>query len=148
MSTATGVDVASPSDPPEHLPPITALSIAALVLVVIGGIDLASHLPAGVPLGVPFALLAGAGLLLIASVVALSRVPAFAWRTFFVVAGWALLAYAVIAGMLEYVFLDDGTSGGALVVLSLSLLVYALVIPLLLGFSVARHQPADGSRPV
>ena len=29
--------------------------------------------------------------------------------------------------MLEYVFLDDGTSGGALVVLSLSLLVYALV---------------------
>ena len=129
--------------PPSALPPVTEVSVAALLLVVIGGIDLASHLPAHVSLGLPFALLAVAGLLLAANVILLSRVRIFAWRTFFRVAGWALLAYVVIAGMLEYIFLYDHTSGGALAVLSLSLLVYAVDIPLLLAFSVARYQPPD-----
>jgi hypothetical protein len=127
------------------LPPITALAVAALLLVVVGGIFLASHLPGHVPLGVPFAMLAGAGLLLLGAILALSRVRHFAWSVFFTVAGWALVAYGVIAGMLEFVFLYDGTSGGTLIVLTLSLLVYAVVIPLLLGFTVARYQPPDGA---
>ena len=145
MSAASLADPDGAPPPAEQLPPITAMSIAALALVIIGGIYLASHLPASVPLGLPLALLAAAGLLFIGSVIWLSQVQAFAWHTFFVVFGWALLAYVVIAGMLEYIFLYDGTSGGALVVLSLSLLVYALVIPLLLAFSVARYQPPDRS---
>jgi hypothetical protein len=130
-------------DAPQKLPPVTEFAVAALLFVVIGGIDLAAHLPEHVPLVIPFALLGASGLMIIAAIASLSRVHAFAWRTFFRVFGWALLAYVVIAGMLEYVFLYDGTSGGPLVVLSLSLLVYGLVVPLLLAFSVARYQPPD-----
>jgi hypothetical protein len=45
--------------------------------------------------------------------------------------------------MLEYVFVKDGTRGGVLVVLSLSLLVFAVHVPLLIGFTVARYQPVE-----
>ena len=51
------------------------------------------------------------------------------------------LAYAITAGILEYVFVKDGTSGGQLVVLTLSLVVYAVHVPLLIGFTVARYDP-------
>jgi hypothetical protein len=65
---------------------------------------------------------------------------------FFRVGGWALLAYGVIAGMLEFIFVFDHTRGGSLVVFTLSLLVFALDVPLLLAFSVARYQEV-GSTP-
>jgi uncharacterized membrane protein (DUF4010 family) len=75
----------------------------------------------------------------------LARVRDFAWHTFFVVAGWTLAAYVVIAGMLEFVFVLDHTRGGLLVVLTLILAVFAVDVPLLLGFSVARYQPAPAA---
>jgi hypothetical protein len=49
----------------------------------------------------------------------------------------ALLAYLVIAGMLEYDFVLDGIRGGMLLVLNLMLLVYAADIPVTLAFTVA-----------
>jgi hypothetical protein len=61
---------------------------------------------------------------------------------FRLVAGWVLVAYLVIAGMLEYVFIYDGTRGTQLLILSLMLAVFAVNIPMLLGFSVARFQDA------
>lgn len=128
-----------------RLPPITQLAIASMILVVIGGIYLAAHLPQAAPLGLPVALVAVSLLLMIANVVALTRIREFAWDAFFLVGRWTLLAYVVIAGMLEYVFVTDGTRGGALVVLTLMLIVYAVDIPLLLAFSVARYQPVDAS---
>ena len=56
--------------------------------------------------------------------------------------GWrgALLAYCVIAAMLEFVFIHDGTRGRVLLVLTLSLVVFAAHVPLLIGFTVARYQ--------
>ena len=60
-------------------------------------------------------------LLLLGNIVALSRVKDFAWDRFFAVAKWSLLAYLLIAGMIEYAFLKDHVSGGSLVVLTLSL---------------------------
>jgi hypothetical protein len=77
----------------------------------------------------------------------LARVRDFAWRTFFVVGGWALAAYLVIAGMLEFVFVLDHTQGGLLIVLTLMLAVYAVNVPLLLAFSVARYQPGKAAGP-
>jgi hypothetical protein len=60
------------------------------------------------------------------------------------IARWALLAYAVIAGMIEYVFLRDHTSGGPLVVLTLALAVFAVHVPVLIAFTVARYaDPVD-----
>lgn len=129
-----------------RLPPVTALGVAALMLVIAGGIDLAAHLPRPAPLGPAIAALAGAGILLLAGIGTLARVHDFAWRTFFVVGGWTLAAYIVIAGMLEFVFALDHTPGSLLTVLSLMLLVFAVDIPLLLAFSVARYQPAGPHR--
>ena len=65
-------------------------------------------------------------MLLAANMIALSRVRDFAWDWFFEVGKWSLLAYAVIAGMIEYAFLRDHIGGGALVVLTLSLVVFAV----------------------
>ncbi|HEY3866144.1 MAG TPA: hypothetical protein VGL54_08680, partial [Solirubrobacteraceae bacterium] len=97
------------------------------------------------------ALLVVSVLLLAGNIVALTRVPDFAWDRFFAVAKWALLAYVIIAGMIEYSFLRDHITGGALVVLTLSLVVFAVHVPLLIGFTVARvdeaeEQATDGMR--
>jgi hypothetical protein len=43
--------------------------------------------------------------------------------------------------MIAYAFLYDKVSGGALVVLLLSLVVYAVHVPILIGFTVARYDP-------
>jgi hypothetical protein len=123
-----------------RLPPVTELGVASMALIVARGISIAAKLPGDVPLGLPVALLAASALLMVVNLAALSRVPDFNWPAFFGVAKWALLAYCVIAAILEFVFVNDGTRGGVLVVLTLSLLVYAVHVPLLIGFTVARYQ--------
>jgi hypothetical protein len=122
-----------------RLPPVTELGVASMSLIVTGGIYIAAHLPRHVPLGPAAALLVASALLLAGNVAALSRVPGFNWRVFFGVAKWALLAYGVIAGMLEWVFVMDGVRGGELVVLTLSLVIFAVHVPLLIGWTVARY---------
>jgi hypothetical protein len=123
-----------------RLPPVTALGMLSLALVLVGGIYLSAHLPEHVPLGPAVALLAASVLVLAVNVIALSRVEGFPWGRFFAVAKWALLAYATISAMIEYVFLRNSTSGGPLVVLTLSLVVFAVNVPLLIGFTVARFD--------
>jgi hypothetical protein len=133
--------------PPERsLPPIQQIAIAVLALIVVGGIYTAAHLPRHVPQGPTIGLLVAATVLLGVNAALLARIEGFAWRTFRLVAGWVLLAYVVIAGMLEYVFVYDHTSGTQLVILTLMLLVFAVNIPMLLGFSVARFQDPDPAR--
>jgi hypothetical protein len=124
----------------QRLPPVTQVAMTSLALIVIGGIWIAAHLPGEVPLGPPTALLALSALLMAGNVLALARVPGFAWDAFFGVARWSLLAYAVIAGMLAWVFVKDGTRGGQLVVLLLSLVIFAVHVPVLMGFTVARNH--------
>lgn len=130
------------------LPPVTELGMLSLALIVAGGIYLSAHLPQHVPLGPAVALLAASALLLVANLLMLARVDGFPWARFADVAKWALLAYAITAGLIEYSFLQNGLSGGALVVLSLSLVVYAVHVPMLIGFTVARYyEPAEGPSP-
>jgi hypothetical protein len=123
-----------------RLPPVTEIGMASLALIVAGGIYLAAHLPKHVPLTPAVILLAASGALLIGNVLALSRVPGFAWGRFFQIARWALVAYVLVAGMIEYSFLRDHLSGGPLVILTLSLIVFAVHVPMLIGFTVARYD--------
>jgi hypothetical protein len=74
------------------LPPVTALGMASLALILAGGIYLAAHLPRQVPLAPAVALLAASAVVLAINLVLLARVRDFAWRTFFLVGRWALLA--------------------------------------------------------
>ncbi|HEX4035349.1 MAG TPA: hypothetical protein VHX66_12980 [Solirubrobacteraceae bacterium] len=122
------------------LPPVQQISVAVLALIVVGGVYTADHLPGRVPQGPTIGLLVAAALLLAVNVALMSRIESFAWGAFRLVAGWVLAAYVVIAGMLEYVFIYDDTHGSQLVILTLMLVVFAVNIPLLLGFSVARFQ--------
>jgi hypothetical protein len=128
------------------LPPVTQLAMASLSLIVAGGIYLSAHLPRHVPIGPAVALLAASALLLAINIFALSRVSGFDWQRFFEVGKWSLLAYVVIAGMIEYVFLRNHVSGGALVVLTLSLVVFAVHVPMLVGFTVARYADSGDDR--
>ncbi len=126
-----------------RLPPVTPVAMASLALIVAGGIYLSSHLPRHVPLAPAVALLAASSVLLVGNVVSLARVQEFAWPRFFQVAKWSLLAYVGIAGMIEYAFLQDHIRGGSLVVLTLSLVVFAVHVPMLVGFTVARFYEPD-----
>ena len=121
------------------LPPVTQVGMASLALILAGGIYLAAHLPQSVPLTPAVILLALSALLLVGNLVSLARVKDFAWDSFFQVGLWALLAYAVTAGLIEYAFLRNGLSGGPLIVLTLSIVVYALHVPMLIAFTVARY---------
>ncbi len=125
-----------------RLPPVTQVAMLSLALIVIGGIYLAAHLPQHVPLAPAVALLCASALLLAGNAFALSRAPDFPWPRFFGVARWALLAYVVIAGLIEYSFVRNHVRGGPLVVLTLSLVVFAVHVPLLIGFTVARYADA------
>ena len=130
------------------LPPFTELGMLSLALIVIGGIYLSSHIPEHVPLGLPIALLIASAALVVVNLVLLSRVPGFAWHRFFQVGKWALLAYLITAGLIEYAFLRNHLRGGPLVILTLSLLVYAIQVPALIAFTVARYDTsADGVDP-
>jgi hypothetical protein len=119
--------------------------MASLALIVAGGIYLSAHLPRHVPLTPAVVLLALSALLLAVNLLALSRVKGFAWERFFQVGRWALLAYLVTAGLIEYAFVRNHLSGGPLVVLTLSLVVYAVHVPVLIAFTVARY---DDTAPV
>jgi len=121
------------------LPPVAQIAVLAMALIVIGGITLASRLPHPAPLPVLIALLAVAAVLVLADIVLLTRLRDFAWPLFFQVAKWTLLAYAVMYGILEFTFVYDHVTGSTLVVLTLMLVVFAVDIPLLFGFSVARY---------
>lgn len=123
-----------------RLPPVTEVGMVSLALIVAGGIYLSAHLPKHVPLGPAIALLAASALLLAGNLVALRRVDGFAWGRFIDVAKWALLAYAITAGLIEFAFVRNDLSGGPLVVLTLSLVVYAVHVPMLIGFTVARYD--------
>jgi hypothetical protein len=124
-------------------PPIAWLSSAALGLGIVGGILMASYAPRLAPLGIAEGLLVGGLVLLGAAAVLLYRLRDFAWRTFTTVFKWALLAYVITAGMIEFAFVRDHTRGTSLVVVTLMLVVFALSVPLTIGFTVARFAQPD-----
>ena len=122
-----------------RLPPIAEIAVAAMALIIIGGTTLAARLPRPAPLPLLVAPLVVAAALVLADVVLLARLREFAWPLFFRVAKWSALAYAVMYGMLEFTFVYDHVGGSTLVVLTLMLVVIAVDVPLLFGFSVARY---------
>jgi peptidoglycan/LPS O-acetylase OafA/YrhL len=126
------------------LPPVTQVGMGSLALIVAGGIYLSAHLPQHVPLGPAVALLAASALLMAGNLASLARVKDFPWRRFVQVGRWSLLAYVVTAGMIEFVFVHNHLSGGPLIVLTLSLIVFAVHVPMLIAFTVARYYEPAG----
>lgn len=142
----TSHDLASGTLAERKLPPIAEMIIASMAFVIASGIYLASFLPKRASLGPVVVMLVISGLFLLAAIVTTSRLADFAWDSFFLVAKWAMLAYLVISGTLEFVFVFDGTRGSMLAVFTVSLAIFALDIPMLLSFSVARYQESKRAR--
>ena len=124
---------------PRRFPPINEVAMASLALTVVGGIYLASSIPRQPSLAPAVALVIASGALLIWSVVATARLRDFAWYRFRQVGLRALGAYVVEAGILEYVFVYDRVRGGLLVVLTLMLVIFGVVVPLMIAFTSARY---------
>lgn len=138
MSTATMTHGAPSVE--RKLPPIANICVLVLVFMVVGGVYVAAHLPAHVAMTLPTVLIVIAGVLLAANMVLLSRIPAFAWQSFFKVAKWTFLAEGVVAGVLEYIFIFDGTRGAVLMLMTSALVIFVLDLSVLFGFSVAQFQ--------
>lgn len=122
------------------LPPVTEIGAASMIAIAVGVIYNASYLPKHAQTGVAVAILVVAAALQLLNAVLLARLREFAWARFRQVAGWSLLAYAVIAGMIEYAFVYDHTRGTQLVILTLMLALFMLNVPVLIAFTVARYQ--------
>jgi len=126
-----------------RLPPVAELVVTSLAMMLAGGVYLASSLPKAPVLAPAVALMTVGAALTAAAIAMLSRVGDFAWDTFFLVARWALAAYAVIAGILGFVFIYDHTRGATLAVLLCTLAIFAVDVPTVIGFTVARYQDAS-----
>jgi uncharacterized membrane protein YoaK (UPF0700 family) len=112
----------------------------SLAAVVVGGVWLGSHAPRRPPLALPTTLLVVAAALLAAGVVMITRVVGFSWDTFRRVGRWALLAYIIAAGMIEFAFVRNHTRGAPLAVVTGMLVVFALDVPFIIATTVARYE--------
>jgi hypothetical protein len=123
-----------------RLPPVTEIGAAAMVAVALGVIFNAAYLPKHAPTSVAVLILVVAATLEATNLFLISRIENFAWARFKEVAAWFLVAYAVIAGMIEYAFVYDHTRGTQLVILTLMLVLFMLNVPVLAAFTVARYE--------
>lgn len=124
------------------LPPVTEVGAASLAAIVVGVIYSAAYLPKHAQTGIAVAILCVAVALLLVNALLLARIDGFAWARFRQVAAWALLAYVIIGGMIEYAFVYDHTRGTQLVILTSMLALFVLNVPVLIAFTVARYQRA------
>lgn len=121
-------------------PPAVEAAVLSLAAVVVGGIWLGSHAPRPTPLALPTVLLIVSAMLLVAGIAMVVRVAGFAWNTFVRVGRWALLAYVIAAGMIEFAFIKNHTPGTTLGVVSGLLVVFALDVPFIIATTVARYD--------
>ncbi len=125
-------------DPTRSLIPVFGLG--SIVCSLISGIIMAAYVPQAAPMGWPTGFIIASVILLGVTVVSLLRRPNFVWKRFFTVARWVILMTLVISAMLAYVFIFDGTRGSSLLIMVLMLAITAIDVPILWGFSVARHE--------
>jgi hypothetical protein len=132
-----------------RFPPVIELATVALGLIVVGGIVMAASAPRRPDLTLPLILLLASAALFLTAVVMLLRVDGFGWAMFAKVYPWALLAYVVSAGMIEFAFVKNHTRGAPLAVVTGMLLIFATVVPFLIATTVGRYvsQPVATARP-
>ncbi len=123
------------------LPPVVEVGMVGLAAAVTGGIILASQATDEDPsLTVATILMIVAAVCELASGVLAARIRPFAWDRFRQVYGWALVAYAIQAGMIEWSFAKNDTPAAPLTLLTIGLVVFATTVPLMIAFTVARYQ--------
>lgn len=126
------------------LPPVTGLGMAALACAVVGGVIVAAQVGMDDPSLVVPAVFVAAGLLLeVVAVVALVSIRPFAWDRFRLVFSVGLAAYVLQSGIIAWAFVINDVPAGPMTILSLGLVVFATIVPVMLAFTVARFQAVD-----
>ncbi len=139
--TAVGSAPVRPFD--RTMPPVIAIAMVSLALAVTGGIFLAANAMQDPSLALPATLEIGAIVLELVAFVLALRIRPFAWDRFRQVYLWAFLAYAIQGGMIEFSFIRNDTPNGPLVWLTLGIVAFSTLVPLMIAFTVARYQAVD-----
>jgi len=120
--------------------PVIACIIVTIISCILAAGIIIAHIPEQAPIWGSVMWMCIAVVLTIATMVLILRKRPFARKVFFTVAKWVFLYILVLTGMGEYVIVFDGTRGETLVVMTIILLLFLVNIPMLWGFSVARHE--------
>ena len=120
--------------------PVIATIIGTIISCIMAAGIIIAYIPEQPPIWGSIMWLGIAGALTLTSIVLILRKKPFAWKVFFKVAKWVFLYILVLTGMGEYVIVFDGTRGETLVVMTIIILLFLINIPMLWGFSVARHE--------
>ena len=125
--------------------PIIACITATVISCILAAGIMIAHFPGPSPMwGSILWESVAAALTIVSTVLILTKKP-FARKLFFTVAKWVFLYILVMSGMGEYVLVFDGTRGEPLVVMTIILLLFLVNVPMLWGFSVARHERTSSS---
>ncbi len=120
-------------------PVVPCITGSVISCILAAGIMIA-HFPGPAPLWGSIMWVGIASGLTVASIMFILRRRPFARNLFFKVASWVFLYILVLTGVGEYVIVFDGMRGEPLVILTIILILFLINIPLLWGFSVARHE--------
>jgi hypothetical protein len=124
-------------------PVVVCITLTVISCVLSAGIII-SRFPGPAPLWGSILWIGIASALTIASITLILRRKPFARDVFFKVAKWVFLYMLVLTGVGEYVIVFDKTRGEPLVIITIILVLFLINVPMLWGFSVARHERTDG----
>ena len=124
--------------------PVVVCIVGTIVSCILAAGIIIAHIPEPAPLWGSVLWVCIAAALTVASVILILRKKPFARKLFFKVAKWVFLYIVVLSGMGKYVIIFDGTRGEPLVIMTIILLLFLVNIPMLWGFSVARHERTPG----
>ena len=120
--------------------PVIASIVITIISCILAAGTIIAYIPEPAPMWGAIMWVCIAAVLTIITVVLILKKRPFTRKLFFKVAKWVFLYILVLSGMGEYVIVFDGTRGEPLVVMTIILLLFLVNIPMLWGFSVARHE--------
>ena len=120
--------------------PVVACIVGTIISCILAAGIIIAHVPEPAPMWGSIMWVCIAAVLTVATMLLIRRKKPFARKRFFTVAKWVFLYILVLSGMGEYVMAFDGMRGETLVVMTVILLLFLVNIPMLWGFSVARHE--------
>jgi hypothetical protein len=120
--------------------PVIACITGTIVSCILAAGIMIAHFPGPSPIWGSILWVSVAAALTIISAVLILTKKQFARGLFFKVARWVFLYILIMTGMGEYVLVFDGTRGEPLVVMTMILVLFLINVPMLWGFSVARHE--------
>ena len=124
--------------------PIVACITCTVISCILAAGIIVAHFPGPAPLwGSIMWICIASGLTVTSAVLIVTR-RQFAREVFFKVAKWVFLSMLVLTGVGESVIVFDGTRGEPLVIITIVLVLFLINVPMLWGFSVARHERTLG----